>query len=127
MSGTHQLMARLLYGSGLRLMECLRLRVKDIDFGHRQIMVRDAKGEKDRVTVLPGTVLPDMQRHLRPASSAATTLMKLPCSEQSERLPERLGSLNRSVLTRFGIPSPRICSKRATTSAPSRNSWAIRT
>ena len=65
MTGTHQLMARLLYGSGLRLMECLRLRVKDIDFGHRQIMVRDAKGEKDRVTVLPGTVLPDVQRHLR--------------------------------------------------------------
>ena len=65
MSGTHQLMARLLYGSGLRLMECLRLRVKDIDFGHRQIMVRDAKGEKDRVTVLPGTVLADVQRQLR--------------------------------------------------------------
>lgn len=47
------LMAQLLYGSGLRLMECLRLRVKDIDFGYQQIFVRDGKGGKDRVTMLP--------------------------------------------------------------------------
>ena len=53
MRGKTRLMARLLYGSGLRLMECLRLRVKDIDFGNHQIIVRDGKGEKDRVTVLP--------------------------------------------------------------------------
>jgi len=49
--GTHQLMARLLYSSGLRLMECLRLRVKDLDFGQRAIIVRDGKGEQDRVRV----------------------------------------------------------------------------
>ena len=53
MSGVPQLMARILYGSGLRLMECVRLRVKDIDFGNRQIIVRDGKGEDDRSTVLP--------------------------------------------------------------------------
>jgi integrase len=53
MSGTHQLMAKLLYGTGLRLMECLRLRVKDIDFEQNQIVVRDAKGMKDRATMLP--------------------------------------------------------------------------
>ncbi len=47
------LMALLLYGSGLRLMECLRLRIKDIDFGYHQIMVRDGKGGKDRVSMLP--------------------------------------------------------------------------
>jgi integrase len=47
MSDTHQLMAKLLYGSGLRLMECLRLRVKDIDFEQNQIFVRDGKGMKD--------------------------------------------------------------------------------
>src|SRR5205807_10330869 len=52
LSGTTWLMAGLLYGSGLRLMECIRLRVKDIDFGSRQINVRDGKGNKDRVTVL---------------------------------------------------------------------------
>ena len=46
-------MASLLYGSGLRLMECLRLRVKDIDFGQNHVVVRDGKGQKDRVTLLP--------------------------------------------------------------------------
>jgi integron integrase len=53
MHGLHQLMARLLYGCGLRLMECLRLRVKDIDFEQTQIVVREGKGEKDRLTMLP--------------------------------------------------------------------------
>ena len=48
---------RLLYGSGLRLMECLRLRVKDLDFAQRQILVRDGKGEKDRVTMLPESLI----------------------------------------------------------------------
>ncbi|MBN1146538.1 MAG: integron integrase [Anaerolineales bacterium] len=65
LSGVHLLMARLLYGSGLRLMECVRLRVKDIDFERRQIVVRDGKGEKDRVTLLPGGLIEDLQRHLR--------------------------------------------------------------
>jgi integron integrase len=64
MSGTHQLMAKLLYGSGLRLMECLRLRVKDLDFAQRQIIVRNGKGHKDRVTMLPESLIPDLQRHL---------------------------------------------------------------
>lgn len=65
MSGVTQLMAKLLYGSGLRLMECLRLRVKDVDFGNRQIIVRDGKGEKDRVTVLPDALVPALQTHLQ--------------------------------------------------------------
>ena len=47
------LTARLLYGTGMRLLECLRLRVKDVDFGYRQILVRDGKGQKDRITMLP--------------------------------------------------------------------------
>ena len=51
MEGAKWLMASLLYGAGLRLMECLRLRVKDVDFGYGQIMVRSGKGNKDRVTV----------------------------------------------------------------------------
>lgn len=59
-----KLMTRLLYGSGLRLMECLRLRVKDIDFGNRQIIVREGKGEKDRFTILPDSVIEDLQAHL---------------------------------------------------------------
>jgi len=65
LSSTHQLMARLLYGSGLRLMECLRLRVKDLDFAQRAIIVRDGKGEKDRVTMLPESLVAPLQDHLR--------------------------------------------------------------
>jgi len=56
LSGTQHLKASLLYGSGLRLMECVRLRVKDVDFGYGQLTVRDGKGEKDRRTILPGTL-----------------------------------------------------------------------
>ena len=64
-TGVSQLMTKILYGSGLRLMECLRLRVKDIDFGNHQIIVRDGKGEKDRVTTLPDSLIPDLQTHLK--------------------------------------------------------------
>jgi integron integrase len=62
--GTQQLIARLLYGSGLRLLECLRLRVKDVDFAFQQLIVRDGKGSKDRVTVLPASLIEPLQRHL---------------------------------------------------------------
>lgn len=61
---THWLMASLLYGSGLRLMECVRLRVKDVDFAQKQIVVRDGKGSKDRVTMLPLKLLEPLLRHL---------------------------------------------------------------
>ena len=64
LSGEYQLMAHLLYGSGLRLLECLRLRVKDIDFGYLQITVRDGMGAKDRVTMLPTTLVPALREHL---------------------------------------------------------------
>lgn len=65
LTGTHQLMASLLYGSGLRLLECLRLRVKDIDFELHQISVRDGKGFKDRLTMLPEALTPQLQSHLQ--------------------------------------------------------------
>jgi integron integrase len=64
MRGEYRLMAELLYGSGLRLMECVRLRVKDIDFGYNQIVVRDGKGLKDRVTVLPKKLREPLQFHM---------------------------------------------------------------
>ncbi len=64
MTGTFRLMATLLYGTGMRLMECVRLRVKDIDFEANQIVVREGKGFKDRVTVLPQSVKPLLQAHL---------------------------------------------------------------
>ena len=65
MSGTHQLMAKMLYGSGLRGIECVRLRVKDIDFGLNQILVRDAKGNKDRITVFPDDIKTTLREHLK--------------------------------------------------------------
>jgi len=65
MSGVPQLMAKILYGSGLRLMECVRLRVKDVDFGNRQIMIRDGKGEDDRVTVLPDALRAPLERQVQ--------------------------------------------------------------
>lgn len=65
MDGTPALMAMLLYGSGLRLMDCCRLRIKDLDFSQNQIVVRNGKGEKDRVTMLPATVKEPFLQHLR--------------------------------------------------------------
>jgi integrase len=64
LTGMHHLMACLLYGAGLRLMECLRLRVKDIDFASQHITVRHGKGAQDRVTMLPQAIAVPLQRHL---------------------------------------------------------------
>jgi integron integrase len=64
LKGTHQLMARLLYGTGMRLMEAIRLRVRDINFDYRQITVRSGKGGKDRVTVLPDSLMNPLKIHL---------------------------------------------------------------
>jgi integron integrase len=62
--GAPWLMASLIYGAGLRLLECARLRVKDIDFARREITVRDGKGRKDRVTLLPPPLATPLERHL---------------------------------------------------------------
>lgn len=64
MTGTHQMMGKIMYGSGLRVLECVRLRVKDVDFEMNQIVVRDGKGKVDRVTVLPEKVRPALKEHL---------------------------------------------------------------
>ena len=64
MVGTKWLMAALLYGAGLRLRECLTLRVKDVDFDYRQIVVRQGKGAKDRRTLLPGATIEPLKAHL---------------------------------------------------------------
>jgi len=65
LDGQFHLVAQLLYGSGLRLMEALRLRVKDVDFDYAQLVVRDGKGQKDRVTILPDSVLAPLRAHLQ--------------------------------------------------------------
>ena len=64
LDGTHALMARLLYGTGMRLMECVRLRVKDVDFDRSELTIRDGKGGKDRRTMLPQSLLLDLRAHL---------------------------------------------------------------
>lgn len=65
MSGVYGLLARLLYGTGMRLMEVIRLRVKDVDFARAEIVVRDGKGAKDRVTMLPQSLMAPLTEHLR--------------------------------------------------------------
>lgn len=86
-TGRRWLVAGLLYGSGLRLLEALHLRVKDVDLGQRQLVVRDAKGMKDRVTVLPDSLVEPLRRQiaaLRPSHERAVAAgyggVELPCA-----------------------------------------------
>jgi integron integrase len=65
MSGTPRLMALLLYGAGLRLLECCHLRIKDVDFDRHQITIRRGKGDKDRLTMLPAAARDDLRLHLQ--------------------------------------------------------------
>ena len=65
LEGTRALMVRLVYGTGMRLMECLRLRVKDIDFGQKEILIRNGKGAKDRVTMLPANLVGPLREHVQ--------------------------------------------------------------
>ena len=174
--GTSRLMAGLLYGSGLRLMECVRLRVNDVDFGYARVMVRDGKGAKDRVTMLPVNLAAGLERHLQKVKAQfeadleegvagvylphalarkypnaerewgwqwafpSSRLSKDPRAEAGDVQRKRRhhieesasqlavkkpyagpGSKNRLLVTRCGILSRRICSRTATTFAPSRN------
>jgi len=64
LDGAHALMARLMYGTGLRMMECLRLRVKDVDLARRELIVREGKGGKDRITMFPSSLVEAMSAHL---------------------------------------------------------------
>lgn len=64
LGGTHKLMARLIYGSGMRLMECVRLRIQDVDFGQGNIFIRGGKGGKDRTTILPQNIRSDLKQHI---------------------------------------------------------------
>jgi integron integrase len=65
LSGIYQLVVKLLYGTGLRQTECLQLRVKDLDFAQQQLTVRDAKGRESRVTILPTSLIEELQFHLQ--------------------------------------------------------------
>jgi integron integrase len=108
--GMPRLMAGLLYGSGLRLMECVRLRVKDVDFGYAHITVRDGKGAKDRVTMLPVNIAAPLQRHL--AKVKAQHEQDLEDGFGEVYLPTALERKYRSALRewawQFVFPSSRI-------------------
>jgi integron integrase len=86
--GVPGLMASLMYGSGLRLLECCRLRVKDLDFDLQQITVRDGKGRKDRITVLPAALAEPLRRHLETVRQQHTRDLGSGCG--SVALPEAL-------------------------------------
>jgi integron integrase len=90
MQGTPRLMAQLMYGSGLRLLECCRLRAKDVDFAGQEITVRDGKGRKDRRTVLPGTLVEPLRAHL--ARVRRQHELDLAGGAGSVALPDALGS-----------------------------------
>ena len=108
--GMPRLMAGLLYGSGLRLMECVRLRIKDVDFGYTRITVRDGKGAKDRVTMLPVNMAASLQRHL--AKIKAQHEQDLEDGFGSVHLPSALErkykNASREWTWQFVFPSSRI-------------------
>lgn len=88
MSGVTRLMALLLYGAGLRLLECAALRVKDVDVETRQLVIRGGKGGRDRVTPLPASAIPDLTRHL--AAVRALHVRDLASGAGRVALPEAL-------------------------------------
>jgi integron integrase len=67
LSGLHRLMGEMLYGTGMRIVELIRLRVKDVDFNRRMITVRDGKGQKDRIAILPSELVPELKEHVAKA------------------------------------------------------------
>lgn len=100
MDGDTQLMARLMYGSGLRLMECLRLRVQSVDFGRHTIHVRDGKGAKDRATMLPQSLDEALKHHL--AAVKETHREDLAEGHGRVGLPEALARKYPQAVTEWG-------------------------
>lgn len=108
--GVQWLMASLLYGTGLRLMECLRLRVKDADFAYRQILVRDGKGGRDRVTMLPERV--QVQCRAAAVATGGSCVHPPPNALYSDTAAanraKRVGSSTASALSRVRCASSRL-------------------
>lgn len=100
LTGTHQLMAKLIYGSGLRLMECIRLRIKDIDFGQKKIYVRHGKGGKDRTTYLPQLIEAELRHHIERVKDLHVTDLKEGFGEVY--LPQALGRKYTKAATETG-------------------------
>ena len=113
LEGRERLVLTLLYGSGLRLMEGLRLRVKDIDFSYGQVTVREGKGGKDRTTMLPASIQEDLRKHLRACRARLTPWADKPLPQiRPESLPREIGQVSffsmesRETTGQAGILSP---------------------
>ena len=111
LDGVSWIMAMLLYGSGLRLMECLRLRVKDIEFSRHELLVREGKGNKDRVTMLPGAVEERLRVHLDRVRgvhqrdlTAGFGRVQLP-----EALARKYPNADREWIWQWVFPASKIC------------------
>ena len=111
LDGTPRLVAALLYGSGMRLLECLELRVKDLDLGRQQITIRQGKGRKDRVTMLPATLIAALRHHLDEVRSlhARDLASGLGAVALPYALAAKLPGAATSWPWQFIFPAARIC------------------
>lgn len=107
MTGTPALMAQLMYGSGLRVHECVTLRIKDVDLGRLRVTIRSSKGNKDRTTVLPGRLVSPLQRHLLRIASLhkQDTLAGSGFAPLPNALDRKYPSASRSLPWQFVFPS----------------------
>jgi integrase len=127
LEGVVRLAALLMYGSGLRLMECLTLRVKDIDFDRRLIVLRAAKGEKDRRVPLAVSAVPALQRHLRNRERWHYRDLKYDvlCTGLSAALERKYPTASRSCSWSYVFPASRTFVSLVTRSATrSRRTWS---
>jgi len=108
LEGTPRLVATLLYGSGLRLMEALRLRVKDLDFSLNQILVRDGKGQKDRRTMLPASLADSLRQHLAEVKSLHDADLKRGVGETwlPDALTRKFPAASRQWAWQYVFPAP---------------------
>ena len=107
MSGTTRLMAELIYGTGMRINECLTLRIKDIDFDHRSLTVRAGKGNKDRTTLLPETLISELRIHLTKVAQLhqSDILKGNGFSPMPNALYKKYPSASQSLSWQFDFPS----------------------
>ncbi|MBI5950197.1 MAG: phage integrase N-terminal SAM-like domain-containing protein [Chloroflexi bacterium] len=110
MTGVYRIMGEVIYGGGLRLMECLRLRIKDLDLNNLSVTIRDTKSNRDRVTCLPASVVPMLKLHLAKALRTSQTVWEryAPHCTAPSRAKESYGTSKsqRVVLSRSVAQSP---------------------
>jgi integron integrase len=123
LDGIDLVMAELLYGTGMRILECCRLRVKDIDFARRQVIIREAKGDRDRAVPLPTRVAPRLQEQVERVSRQHAKDLRAGHGRVwlPHALREKYPSANRELGWQYLFPSGRLtCDLRATNAAERR-------